>query len=159
LDGLGFVAQWVLVGVAVWVVISMPLAEHQASVPNLAEGAEVDVPSSGPGATVSADQLKGIWERRLRQTLIEPKPKPKPKPKPPPPPRPVDLPGLLATFVERGQAWGLFVNKSGEQKVRSTLGRIDDFDIVRISPGRAELGSNGRTYEVRTVRREDGRHR
>jgi hypothetical protein len=106
-------------------------------------------------ALASPRNLKGIWERDLRQTLVEPKPTPKKKPKPPPPPPQAKLPKLLATFVEKGEAWGLFVDRQGDQRVRSATGRVDDFDILHIAPGRAQLGREGNTYEIKTAQRKD----
>jgi hypothetical protein len=148
-----------IVGTALWVALSVLLPRDPLAMPNLANAETVASVAAEPAALASAGELKGIWERDLRQRLIEPEPAPKPKPKPPPPPPPVRLPRLLATFVENGQAWGLFVDQRGNQRVRSAEGRIDDFDIIRIDPGRAQLGRDGKTYDVKTVQEKARGHR
>ena len=155
LDGVGFVIQWILVGAAVWVGLSIPLLRERPAMPDLASASTAHTVPAEPMSLRSAGDLKGIWERDLRQTLVQPKPAPTKKPKPSPPPPQVKLPKLLATFVEKGEAWGLFENRRGEQRVRSATGRVDDFDILRIAPGRAELGRDGNRYEVTTAQRGD----
>jgi hypothetical protein len=64
----------------------------------------------------------------------------------------VALPKLLATFVEDGQAWGLFVESGGSQRVRAVAGAVDGFTIVSIAPGRATVEKAGQTYELEIPR-------
>jgi len=100
------------------------------------------------GTGPSLSQLEAIWSRDLRQTLIEPPPKETPKPTPQPPPRPVKLPRLLATFVEHGMAWGVFVTEDGAVRVTAAGAQIGDCVVVAISPGNARLHKRGKEYDV-----------
>jgi hypothetical protein len=100
---------------------------------------------------LSLSDLEGVWTRPLRQTLIEPKPKEVPPEKPAPPPPPIVLPRLVATFVEGGQSWGLFMDDKGSQRVRSASQNIDDFEIASIEPGTAKLKRGEKLYEVRVA--------
>lgn len=142
-------AQWALVVGIAWLLMGMVLGSKALPRPNIVAG-----PATDGDATPSfqsqhdLDQFAGIWKRDLRQTLIEPKPKPKPKPKAVPPPKPPQLPRLLATFVEHGSAWGLFVDTKGGTRVRRSGASIDAFDIASIGRGSARLRRGSHTYEV-----------
>jgi hypothetical protein len=144
-------AQWALVVGIAWLLIGMVLGSKAQPRPNIVAGPVTEgdaAPSSK--SQQDLDQFAGIWKRDLRQTLIEPKPKPKPKPKRKavPPPKPPQLPRLLATFVEHGSAWGLFVDTKGATRVRRSGASIDAFDIASIGRGSARLRRGSHTYEV-----------
>lgn len=99
-------------------------------------------------------QLSAIWERDLRQTLIEPPKPPAPKAEPPPRPKPVSLPRLVATFVEQGQAWGIFTGLGKGTRVLPVGAQFGSFEIIRIDTGSAKLRTGGRDYEIE-VPKED----
>lgn len=142
--------QWALIIGILWLLMGMVLGAKTLPRPNIV----AELLPGGDAVRSSRsqqdlDQLAGIWKRDLRQTLIEPKPKPKPKPQAaPPPPKPPKLPRLLATFVERGSAWGLFVDTKGATRVRQSGASIDAFDIASIGRGSARLRRGSHTYEV-----------
>ena len=161
LESTCFTIQWIIVGCATWLVLGSIFFHERLSIPNLGVGSTASSISQSATSRSSVQTLENIWRRDLRQTLLEPPPKDKPKPKPPPPPKPVRLPRLLATFVEKEQAWGLFVDQRGSQRVRSASGRVDDFVIVGVSPGTAKLSRGGKTYEVKVPIRtqHEGRRR
>ena len=142
--------QWTLVAGIAWLLMGMVLGSRTLPRPNIVAAQVTDgdaAPSSQ--SQQDLDQFAGIWKRDLRQTLIEPKPKPKPKPKAvPPPPKPPQLPRLLATFVEQGSAWGLFVDTKGATRVRRNGASIDAFDIASIGRGSARLRRGSHTYEI-----------
>ncbi len=121
------------------------------SEPAKADLAQVDsqnAPTSSGHSIPALDSFAAIWQRDLRQPLIDPEPVEAPRAKPPPPPPPVKLPRLIATFVEHGQSWGLFSDVKGAQRVRRTGGQIGSFQIVSITPGSASLRQGANTYEV-----------
>lgn len=141
--------QWALVVGTVWLLMGMVLGSKTLPRPNIIADPVPDgdaVPSSQ--SRQNLDQFAGIWKRDLRQTLIEPKPKPKPKPKAAPPPKPPQLPRLLATFVEPGSAWGLFIDTKGATRVRHSGASIGTFEIASIGRGSARLRRGTHTYEV-----------
>ena len=141
--------QWTLVAGTAWLLMSMVLGSKTLPRPNIVAESVPDgdaAPSSH--SRQDLDEFAGIWKRDLRQTLIEPKPKPKPKPKAAPPPKPPKLPRLLATFVERGSAWGLFIDTKGATRVRHSGASIGTFDIASIGRGSARLRRGSSTYEV-----------
>jgi len=142
-----FGVQWILVGCAVWLVMDTAFLRPDLFKPNLAAGAGIVPEPPSPKTGASLSQLEGIWTRDLRQVLIEPKPKVKAKPKPPPPP-PVRLPKLLATFVEKGEAWALFVDENGKQRVSAASEVIDDYRLARVLPGAATLTRGAKSYTV-----------
>lgn len=152
-----FGIQWVLVGCVLWLVLDSAFFLSELPQPQLVGGEAVSLeePPSDEEATLS--QFQSIWTRDLRQQLIKPKLKAKPKPKPPPPPPPVKLPKLVATFVEEGQAWGLFVDNRGAQRVLAATGKIDDFQIARVAPGTAKLTRHGKSYTVNVDKRKGER--
>ena len=142
-------AQWALVVGIAWLLMGMMWGSNTLPRPDIVAALVTDedaVPSAQ--SQQDLDQFAGIWKRDLRQTLIEPKPKPKPKPKAVPPPKPPQLPRLLATFVEHGSAWGLFVDTKGATRVRRIGASIDAFDIASIGRGSARLRRGSHTYEV-----------
>lgn len=143
-----FGVQWIFVGCAVWLVLDTAFLRPDLLKPNLAVGAQIVPERRSPEAKVTLSQMEGIWTRDLRQVLIEPKPKAKARPKPPPPPPPVRLPKLLATFVERGEAWALFVDKNGKQRVSAASEVIDDYRIARVRPGAATLTHGTKSYTL-----------
>ena len=155
-ESLGFVAQWVLVGCATWNLLQAGSPGPNPATPRLTARTGEEPAPTRPPASLTAAQLQEIWERDLRQTLIEPQPKKAPEPKPPPAPPPVKLPTLVATFVENGKAWGLFVEKSGSHRVRAASHRTDGFDILQITPGAARLRRGHRTYDVYVPMRPTG---
>ena len=149
LERLCCAGQWGFAAGTLFVLILAVLSLGPAPEPAIAAVGPVEGPANTGSADVTLSDLSTIWKRDLRQRLIEPKAAPKPKPKPPPPPPPpVNLPKLLATFVERGQSWGLFVNKSGQQRVRAAGGQIDDFAIESVTPGGARLSRKGKSFAV-----------
>lgn len=142
--------QWILIAGAAWVLVGMVLGAKALPRPNIIVN---PVPAEDATASVESqrdiDRFAGIWKRDIRQTLIKPKPKHKPKPKAaPPPPKPPKLPKLVATFVEQGSAWALFVDTKGATRVRRSGTSIDAFDIASVGHGSARLRSGSHTYEV-----------
>lgn len=104
--------------------------------------------SDAPAVTL--DQLSSLWERDLRQRLIDPPPKPKPVSKVViPKPENVTLPKLQATFVEDKLTWGLFVDSKGVSRVLAAGSSVDQFEIVRITTGKAELRRGTKAYDVK----------
>lgn len=89
-----------------------------------------------------------IWRRSLQENLIE-KPAEVKQAPPPAPPPPVELPRLLATFVEGRDSWGLFIDKAGSRRVRGVGECVDGFTIQAITPGATRLESDGKTHEIR----------
>lgn len=105
------------------------------------------------------DTFSPLWERDLRQVLKEPPP-PAPKAEPkPPPPLPVQLPQLLATFVEDDRHWGLFVDESGKRRVRPSGAVLDQFTIIEITPGKARIQTGSSTFEIEVPKRLTPRNR
>lgn len=147
--------QWTLGLCAGWLIIE-PFVMGRPLPPTALETEGVS--SSSPLPTtrnpLSLNEFEGVWTRPLQQSLIEPKPKEVPPEKPLPPPPPVSLPRLVATFVEGGQSWGLFLDDRGNQRVRSATQVIDDFAIASIEPGRAMLTRGERHYEVNVARKD-----
>ena len=99
-------------------------------------------PTSQPVPLADAHPLAWyapIWQRDLRQSPVDPAPKATPpKPKRKPKPEPVRV-TLLGTIVERDQRYGVFRNEQGHIVVKRLQEEIDQFTIVRIDRGRAEL--------------------
>lgn len=141
--------QWTLVAGAVWVLAGMVLGSSSLPRPRfITESIAENAAANSQQAQREIDQFAGIWKRDIRQTLIEPEAKPKPKPKPAPTPKPPKLPRLLATFVEQGNAWALFIGSKGGTRVRRSGTSIDSFDISSVGHGSARLRSGSNTYEV-----------
>ncbi len=143
------VVQWSLVALTALTIVHTGLAPPRVTIPPLGMA---DLPPAAreevPKESASSD-LSGIWNRSLRQALIEPKVPDPPPPKATPAP-PVNLPKLSATFVEHGRAWALFVDDKGAARVRTTTEKIGDFTIVEITPGAATIRRDDKTYEVKT---------
>ncbi|MBI4716622.1 MAG: hypothetical protein HY763_02365 [Planctomycetes bacterium] len=116
--------------------------------PKLTPGAAPAAAAMGAPQSPPLEALASLWTRDWRQTLIEPPPKPAPVPTPPPPPEPIALPRLLATFVEQEQAWGLFVDASGAERVCPAGATINEFSIVAVQEGSATLKKGNQTYDV-----------
>jgi|GEM_PF-3121118 len=141
--------QWIIILCTVWVGVQTVFLKERLPQPRLVNAGVMVTPTRQTDAAVrDLDKLAGLWKRDLRQTLIEPKPKPKPAPKPPPPPKPPRLPKLLATFVERGSAWGLFVDERGGHRVKRAGATIDGVEIESIGRGSARLRKGNRTFEI-----------
>jgi hypothetical protein len=121
-----------------------------------------DRPVEGDSASSSSElppieEFAAIWERDFRQVLIEPPPKPPAKPEPPPPPpAPVKLPKLVATFIEQDGSWAVFVDGKEGMRVRGPAERIDEFEVVEITPGAARLRKGGTDYEVKVAKPASG---
>ena len=160
LERLTRVLQWIVVATAALLALDTAFLREPLPKPHLVES--LPPSSTAPSATsnhTTLDELAGIWSRDLRQTLIEPEPRPRPKPKPPPAPAQVTLPRLLATFVEDGKAWGVFVDEKGTQRVRPVGARIHDFNIVDIFPGAVRLRRGDRTFDVEVPKPRSSRRR
>ena len=152
--------QWTVVTAAALLALDTAFLREPLPKPHLVESlATHDTAPLARSNYTTLDELSGIWSRDLRQTLIEPEPKPKPRPKSPPPPVQVTLPRLLATFVEDGKAWGVFVDEKGTQRVRPVGARIDGFNIVNILPSSARLRRGDRTFDVEVPKRRPSRRR
>lgn len=154
-DALGFVLQWFLVGGAAWTILAL-FCIRQSPAALLADAGTAESETIAVPAPVPTDaELEVIWQRDLRQALLDPPPPKAPEPtKPPPPPPPVKLPRLVATFVEGSLAWGWFVQLDGKSRLRTVADQIDGLEIVAIRPGEATLRRGGRTHEVEVPRRD-----
>ena len=151
--------EWLfLLGAACFVVRTVafqkPLRAPRPMIASSDEGSDREV-FTAP----SLDDFASIWKRDLRQTLIEPKPKAKPKPPAPRTAPPVRLPKLLATFIENGRSWGIFVDAQGVQRVRGASGKIDDFQILRIVPGGVHLRRAGKLHEITVPKTQNATRR
>ena len=144
-------AQVLIVAIALWVLVDGLLLREPLPKPDLhAVAAKITGRTTSAVDMPALEDWSAIWQRDLRQRLIDPPPPPKPEPPAPkPPPNPPALPRLLATFVEHQVAWALFVDSGGRQRVRSVGERIDSFEIARITPGIASLQMGRHTYEVK----------
>jgi hypothetical protein len=69
----------------------------------------------------------------------------------------VTLPGLAATFVERGTSWALLTDQNGAQRVRTAGQRIDGFDIEAVTPGTVTLRKREKTYIIKVSAEEQRR--
>jgi hypothetical protein len=156
--GLRFV-QWTLCAGIIWVCLGATLLRRPLPKAKPTDVASGQLPQARGSPAVALEDLKSIWERDLRQELHPPKPKEEPKPLPAPAPPAVKLPRLQATFVEAGQAWGLFSDASGNQRVRTAGERIDEFEIVGIRPGDCTLRKGEQAYELRVPENQVGRPR
>ncbi len=157
LEALGAVVQWGLVASIVWIVAEAVFLHGPPEVPQPPSELPLKMSGRQDAGRAPLDAFDAIWSRNLRQTLIERKRKAAPPPKPAPPPPPIRLPKLLATFVESGRSWGLFVDQRGAQRVRSASSRIDGFDIVSVSTGTARLSRGGKTHDVKVPERKASR--
>jgi hypothetical protein len=143
-----------------WVIFKTIGASEPMPSPVIARAEVTPEEDASDAPERSLEDYAAIWQRDLRQTLIEPEPEEKPKPKPSEPtPPPLPLPKLLATFVEHGIGWGVFVAENGSTRVRAESSRIEEFDIVKISPGKASLRRGGRLYEVKVPKQDAGQTR
>lgn len=148
--------RWTVLACAAWILVSTAFLRKPLREPRIVEDSAVSAADLSPEPRNSLASLESIWQRNLRQRLVEPEPEPAP-PEPPPPP-PVRLPKLLATFVEHGQAWGLFVDEKGGLRVLPAGGEIDGFEVVTLSNEEATLRRGDRTYTVDVPRSTDGAH-
>ncbi len=142
------VFEWLFLLGAAWFVVraaafQKPLRAPRPMVASSDAGLDQEMLTVPP-----LDNFASVWKRDLRQTLIDPKPKAKPKRPAPRAAPPVRLPKLLATFVEDGRSWGIFVDAQGVQRVRGAHGKIDDFQILRVVPGGVQLRRAGKLYEI-----------
>ena len=108
---------------------------------NLQAPVVVDV-KSAPG--LSLDELAVIWQRDLRQPLVDPSP-PEP-PKPPPPPRLAVR--LLGTAVEADRRYGLLRLSNNTTVVRPVGAEVEGFEVVSIRRGWARLRNGAREYDL-----------
>ena len=153
LERVGQVVQWGVLVCAIWVLSKTVFLSKELPQPAMAQPPQTRDIAFAPPTETALEDLSAIWKRDLRQTLIEVKtvaaPQEPEKPKPPP----VKLPQLLATFVEQGESWGVFVNRKGERRVRRAGSRIDECDIVAISSGSANLRRSDKDYEITVARK------
>lgn len=146
--------RWTLVLCTVWVAVRAVAFRSELPRPALADGPEV-VSGSSQVANTPLDSLSSLWQRDIRQTLIEPPPPPPSPPRQePPPPPPPKLPKLLATFEESNRAWGLFLDDAGNEQLRPVGAQIDLFEITSVTAGTARLRSGSNTFEVEVPREE-----
>ena len=139
--------QWLLGAACLWLVVAV-LLRGELPEPALAVASELRADVVSAGSDLKLESFDSIWTRQLRQTLIEPKPKPRPKAEPRPPAPKVKLPKLVATFVEDGRSWGLFIDAKGGLRVRSAGQTIDDFTVVVVTPAQATLERYKKSYKV-----------
>ena len=142
--------QWSLTACLGFVIVRAVYSSPEVPVSALSEStSKAESPPETPHRA-DLEDLAGIWQRSLRQALIEPKIPEPPPAKPPPSPPPVALPRLVATFVENGRAWALLVDEKGTSRVRTETEKVGEFEIVSVSPGATTLRRDDKTYEVRT---------
>jgi len=146
--------QWLIFGITVLLLIRIFFIAP--AIPQVAKGSDTSIRTSIPNSTTtSLDDLAAIWSTNLRQTLIEIPKEPAKKAPPVPKAPPLKLPGLKATFVERGQAWGLFIDTDGSQRVRRAGTLIGSFEIVSIASGIATLRRNVHRYEIKVPKHKE----
>ena len=142
------IGQWAAYGLACWLVVDGVFMNASLPSPTFAAPANERRATSEAADGITLEDAAVVWRRDLRQTLIEPPKKEEKPPAEPPPPPPVQLPRLVATFVERGQSWGIFVSSKSGQVVRPESAQLDGFTIVAIRPGEAVLMQRDREYTV-----------
>lgn len=151
--------RWTLVLCTLWVAVRAVAFRSDLPRPALADSPAVETGSSQV-ANTPLDSLSSLWQRDIRQTLIEPPPPPPAAPrKEPPPPPPPKLPKLLATFEESNRAWGLFLDDAGNEQLRAVGTQIDLFEITSVTSGTARLRNGTNTFEVEVPREEQGAKR
>jgi len=90
-------------------------------------------------------ELAVIWQRDLRQPVVDRPPEAQREPKPE---CKLEL-QLIGTAVEREQRYGVFQLADGRAVVRSLGGDVGGYTIVEITRGRARVRSGAREYELR----------
>ncbi len=99
--------------------------------------------AAATSAPAGRGNLTVIWQRDLRQPLVDPVIKPvEAAPEPSPAIR------LVGTAVENGRQYGVFQMPSNSLVVRAAGQRVEGYDIVAIRRGWAQLRSAGRSYEL-----------
>jgi hypothetical protein len=105
---------------------------------------QIAAPQSRPASRPSEPDLAVIWERDLRQPLVDPVPVP-----PAPIPEPKIAVQLVGTAVEPQRCYGVFALSSGTIVVRPVGATLEGCDVIAIERGRARLRNGGREYELK----------
>ena len=104
------------------------------------EANTTQLPTTRP--TLAADQLAVIWQRDLRQALVDPAPAA-------PPPEPTLSVRLVGTAIEAEHRFGLFQLANSATVIKPVGAKVDGLEIVAIERGLARLRGGSREYELR----------
>lgn len=138
-------AATAVIGVAtVWLVVRLllPLPPWLPPGRETAPASTVDI---APRPAASLAELAVIWQRDLRQPVIDAPPQ-KPKPQAPEPKLAIEL---LGTAVEADAQYGIFRLADNSTVVKPVGQRVGEFEIVAIGRGSARLRNGRREYELR----------
>lgn len=92
----------------------------------------IETAAPQPPARLTLDQLAVVWQRDLRQPVVDPPPAS-------PPAAPQLALRLEATAVEAQQRYGVFRLADSRMVLRPIGAVVDGFELVAVEPGRAVL--------------------
>jgi hypothetical protein len=130
----------VLIGAAVVVALLYLLRPPPVWTPPNVSIATTQRTPARPAATVESADLAVIWQRDLRQPLVDLPPAAPSEPK-------LAI-RLVGTAVEPDRRYALFQLSNSTTVVKALGTRIEDFEVVAIERGRARLRGAGREYEL-----------
>jgi hypothetical protein len=97
-----------------------------------------------PRPPLDAAQLAVIWQRDLRQSVVDLPPVPRPAV-----PEAKLAIELIGTAIEADRQYGLFRLPNNTTTVKSVGSTIEGYRIVAIERGRARVRGDGREYELK----------
>lgn len=92
----------------------------------------------------SLSDLAVIWQRDLRQAVVDPPADPQPQTDTEPKLAVV----LLGTAIEADRQYGIFRNANGATVVKPAGAVIDEYEVMSITRGRARLRNGQREYDL-----------
>jgi len=105
---------------------------------------ERDVHSADELRPLSESELAVIWQRDLRQSVVD-----APPPRVTPPEAPKLAVQLIGTVIEPQRRFGLFVTGRNQTIVKRVGERVDGFEVVAIERGQATLRQGQREYTLK----------
>jgi hypothetical protein len=132
-----------IVIVAAWATVSLSMPLAAWTPPPIELEPEPDE-RRDPRPPRSLSQLAVIWQRDLRQSVVDLPPVPRPAV-----PEAKLAIELVGTAIEADRQYGLFRLANNTTTVKSVGSTIEGYRIVAIERGRARVRSGGREYELK----------
>lgn len=143
IERLGSAVSAVVLGLTAWATITLwrPVA------PWTPPPARADGPATaeqGARRSVSLGDLAVIWQRDLRQPLVDAVAQAEP-----PAPEPAPAVQLLGTAIEADRRYGLFRLANQATVLRPVGAEVDGYSVIAIERGVARLRGGTREYELK----------